>query len=285
MKKINILGKIVSAVTSAVMIGTMAVSAESAEENNKLYKFSELLPMSQEEFVSLDGSAERWYEIVYNIIHPAEGKMPYEYDYMDIMCMGIAYDDTLRMDDDEIIETFGTLENYNDYHQGVYKPFKTEEKLTEYLDVPEINFDTPLHYSCTDEEFQRDYYAQFIVSIGYHDESLYDPDLQKYGINDENILLAAKLNYCVNQLYNASYCSGDLILDSNTPNFAEINGDDKLNILDAAYIAKYVAKRQTELLPKAADFNMDGKINIGDAASIARFMCLKAGARIKGWIK
>ena len=280
MKKINILGKIVSAVTSAVMIGTMAVSAESAEENKKLYKFSELLPMSQEEFVSLNESAERWYEIIYNIIHPGEGKLPYEYDYISISCSGIAFDDTLRMDENEIIETFGTLENYNDYHQGVYKLFKTEEKLIEFLDVPEINFETPLHNNYTDNN-----YTDLMVYISYHDASLYDPYLQKYEINDENILLAAKLNYCVNQIYNAGYNSGGFVSCFNTPKFAEINGDDKLNILDAAYIAKYVAKRQTELLPKAADFNMDGKINIGDAASIARFMCLKAGARIKGWIK
>ncbi len=290
MKKTSTLIKFTSAAISAVMLGTMAASAVSAEETEKIYKFSELLPMSQEEFVSLDNSAERWYDIIDNYVSKDSesiqaGKPAYEYDYMKIACIGIAYDDTLKYSNtDELIKEFGTLENAMSYKEKCYRAMETEKILIEYLDVPEIDFQTPLHYERTDLSLEENYYEQFCVFISYNDESLYDPELQNYAINDENILLAAKLNYCVNQFYNASYDAGEP-LSSNDPNFAEINGDDKFDILDAAHIAKYVAKHQTEDLSSTADFNRDGEINIVDAAEIAKFMACKSGAKIMGWIK
>ena len=48
------------------------------------------------------------------------------------------------------------------------------------------------------------------------------------------------------------------------------NEDSKLNIVDAAFIAKRVAQRKTDLLPLCADYNMDGNCDILDAAAIAK---------------
>ena len=55
----------------------------------------------------------------------------------------------------------------------------------------------------------------------------------------------------------------------------DANSDGKLDVRDAAYIARMLAQRDTEKLPKNADFNEDGQINVRDAAAIARFLAKK----------
>ncbi len=55
----------------------------------------------------------------------------------------------------------------------------------------------------------------------------------------------------------------------------DANNDGKLDVRDAAYIARILAQRDTEKLPKNADFNEDGQINVRDAAAIARFLAKK----------
>ena len=64
-----------------------------------------------------------------------------------------------------------------------------------------------------------------------------------------------------------------------TPQVTDIlgdaNSDGKLDVRDAAYIARMLAQRDTEKLPKNADFNEDGQINVRDAAAIARFLAKK----------
>lgn len=49
------------------------------------------------------------------------------------------------------------------------------------------------------------------------------------------------------------------------------NQDNKIDIIDAAYIAKKIAQRKVNTLPvENADYNEDNKVNIVDAADIAR---------------
>jgi len=52
----------------------------------------------------------------------------------------------------------------------------------------------------------------------------------------------------------------------------DANGDSKVNVRDAAYIASTIAKGQIidPLKNPAADFNNDGKVNVRDAAALAR---------------
>ena len=50
----------------------------------------------------------------------------------------------------------------------------------------------------------------------------------------------------------------------------DVNGDNKINIMDAAYIAKCVAKHET--MDSTGDYNEDGKTNIMDAAAIAKYV-------------
>ena len=61
-----------------------------------------------------------------------------------------------------------------------------------------------------------------------------------------------------------------------TPQVTEIlgdaNGDGKLDVRDAAHIARLLAQRKADKLPKNADFNGDGKVDVRDAAAIAKFL-------------
>ena len=52
----------------------------------------------------------------------------------------------------------------------------------------------------------------------------------------------------------------------------DANNDGKLNVRDAAYIAKMLAMGKTDELPTTSDFNGDGKINVRDAAAIAKYL-------------
>ncbi|MGN1481353.1 leucine-rich repeat protein [Porcipelethomonas sp.] len=50
----------------------------------------------------------------------------------------------------------------------------------------------------------------------------------------------------------------------------DANGDGKMNVRDAAFIAQKLAKGLVSELPSCADYNGDGVINVRDAAAIAR---------------
>ncbi len=52
----------------------------------------------------------------------------------------------------------------------------------------------------------------------------------------------------------------------------DANGDGKVNVRDAAYIAAKLAHGKADELSSFADFNGDGKINVRDAAAIAKFL-------------
>lgn len=58
----------------------------------------------------------------------------------------------------------------------------------------------------------------------------------------------------------------------------DANGDGKLNVRDAAFIASALAKGK--LINSAGDYNGDGKVNIRDAAAIARDLSLKFEASV-----
>lgn len=61
--------------------------------------------------------------------------------------------------------------------------------------------------------------------------------------------------------------------DKPTPTITgDANGDGKLNVRDAAFIASSLAAGKGNDLPLAADFNEDGKKNVRDAAAIASYL-------------
>ena len=62
------------------------------------------------------------------------------------------------------------------------------------------------------------------------------------------------------------------VIDDTSAPVGDANGDGKLNVRDAAYIAKMLAQGKADELPESADFNGDGNINVRDAAAIAKFL-------------
>ena len=52
----------------------------------------------------------------------------------------------------------------------------------------------------------------------------------------------------------------------------DANGDGKVNVRDAAHIAKMLAQGKAFMLTIDADFNGDGKVNVRDAAAIAKYL-------------
>ena len=58
-------------------------------------------------------------------------------------------------------------------------------------------------------------------------------------------------------------------------NIGDANGDGKLDVRDAAYIARLLANGKGKEIPPIADFNGDGTVNVRDAAAIARFLAKK----------
>ena len=57
----------------------------------------------------------------------------------------------------------------------------------------------------------------------------------------------------------------------------DANGDGMLNVRDAAYIAKMLAKGKGRELPLEAEFNGDGSVNVRDAAAIAKLLAYGNG--------
>ena len=57
-------------------------------------------------------------------------------------------------------------------------------------------------------------------------------------------------------------------------NIGDSNHDSKLNVRDAAYIARMLASQRANELGAVCDFNGDGKINVRDAAAIAKFLAI-----------
>ncbi len=60
----------------------------------------------------------------------------------------------------------------------------------------------------------------------------------------------------------------------------DADGDGKLSIRDAAYIAILCAKGQYDDIPECADYNGDGKRNIRDAAAIAIYCAKRSAGKI-----
>lgn len=69
---------------------------------------------------------------------------------------------------------------------------------------------------------------------------------------------------------NITVYNGSITIKEKSLVCGDSNEDNVLNIIDAAYIAKMVAKRTPNKLPSCSDYNKDGKKDIIDAASIAK---------------
>ena len=102
-------------------------------------------------------------------------------------------------------------------------------------------------------------------------------------MTDDDILFITKYQYCIRQVCDFAFYMWDMMPLSMTA-YGEANGDNKLDIRDASFIARKLALGKADELPETADFNGDGETNVRDAASIARFISARAAAWVEGLI-
>lgn len=151
----------------------------------------------------------------------------------------------------------------NSLNDSSYKYGKTEEAIYELFE-DSVEFD--LNSPATAED---DNYYYWYITIN-NDDLVYKSE----EITDEKCLFMAKSYYCLKQVCDVNYSPVKELLLTNVF-YGDANQDGKVDITDAALIAKKVAGRKTDELPGAADFNNDGKKDIRDAAKIAKFIASK----------
>lgn len=248
----------IAGVMSMSMVGSLAVNAE---ETEKLYTFSELLEMSKDEFLQLDGA-----DVCYStggIFDSDEEMVEYHYDsgYYEVIFRCNA-------------------RNSNDGIDTRYQPYITEKTVMKLLDNIEFEMATPLEGE----------YGMPRLSIVHKfqgrsdEEENNDNNVLKF--SDADRLYNAKLYYCLKQAaYFMPYCS---CMDGSATGlvaYGEANGDDKLTAADAAFIARKLAEQKADELPETADFNADGNITALDCAKIAQFLAAKSMAQAEGMIE
>ena len=256
MKIKKVLTAMIAGVMAVTMVGSLSINAE---ETEKLYTFSELLEMSKEEFLKLDGA---------NACYSSGG----------------------TFDSDERMVEYHLKNGY--YEVGYvcnikssaiesrYKPYITEKTVMRLLDNIEYEMGMPLEgaYGVPRINIQHKFRAN---STTVDDNGVY---VLKF--SDEDRLYNGKLFYCLNQVAEfIPYCScmdGD---GTRLMAYGEANGDDKLTAADAALIARKLAEQKADELPETADFNGDGQITALDCANIAEFLSAKTMAKAEGMIK
>lgn len=109
------------------------------------------------------------------------------------------------------------------------------------------------------------------MGIKYNIRLTINNEEKVYEIYPHDIDYLTYINY-YNQFPQCKICYSELPDATIASILGDANFDGVLNIRDAAYIAKMIAKGKRYILPDSADYNEDGNINIGDAAEIAKYI-------------
>ena len=268
MKKMKrLISTILAGMMSVSLLGNLGVSAE----EEKVYTFSELLEMSEEEFLALDDIAKGCYydmeatpvaaaEAIYSINNPDSSEMP---DY-----------ETLKQMYGDHIGLTGVFFSTVKSSDTEYIPYETE-KFIQYLlgDSVEYTIKSPL--------ISGQYFFDWMLQINVNDYKLKISE-----ITDDDILYLAKFEYCIMQTNSKlSHLAPYTDLFSSKLNYGEANGDNKLTAADAAYIARKLAEQKADELPETADFNNDGEVTALDCAKIAQFLAARSMAQAEGMIE
>ena len=265
MKVKKCLSTILAGIMSVSLLGSLSTSA--SEE--KIYTFSELLEMSEEEFLALDETANSCY---YDMKSIPEGEARAIYGINNMQGSSNVPDyEALKVMYSDYVGLRGVFDCTVKSSDKEYIPYETE-KCIQYLlgDSVEYTVKSPLMSGSS--------YFDWRLEV-----SITDFKLKFSEITDEDTLYLAKFEYCIMQAdSNLLYLSPYVDIFSHASNYGEANGDDKLTAGDAAYIAKKLAEQKADELPETADFNGDGKITALDCAEIARFLAAKALARAEG---
>ncbi len=242
----------IKSMLSFIMAGLIIVSVNNftvaAKETEKIYTLSELIEMDNEEFFKLDNKKS-------TLLETTNTQSMYEYlksEYGRILVLRF-YTNTR------------TDKNYEYYY--------TEKKLQEIIgDAIEYEIASPI--TSNPEE---PYWGFLVIEdIDYCNNFINDKP------TDDDFIYLTKVWYCINQIIEVGYYDIDVALSSNSINYGEANGDNKLTAADAAFIAKKLAEKKAYELPETADFNGDGEITALDCAKIAQFLAARLIAQAEG---
>ncbi|MGN0620501.1 MAG: dockerin type I repeat-containing protein [Porcipelethomonas sp.] len=223
--------------SSLPVCGGFSVSAEQPE--TRAYSLSELMEMTDEEFLSL-GTPE-WTYSYYKFMNA-------EYLYNTLS----GYEGRFNMPNGGLIEF-------------KYQANLTEDKIAALLG------DT-VKYSVTSPIYPPDSEGPYFDENGYRLNSTltyYFPDYTN--LTDENHMDVAKIYYCLSQvmIFYRTLTSGS---DVDYTVQGDVNVDMTLDVFDAIYIAKDSVGqiRFTDLQKKIGDMNNDGNTDVFDAIAIAK---------------
>ena len=230
MKKIKkFMSAILAGMLSVSLLGSLAVNAETADTEKKIYTLSELFEMSEEEFFALDPVDE-------NNPRPTSPKAMYN-----DVDLGMSY---CNFWSEIFMCTYCK-----------YVPYYTEKEIMRLLDVDDIDFViessivTDLHGNGIDHK------------IWVHDR-FYSEDFTKLEIAKIWYCLYQVMQfYHLSYVLDSAYCTGDANEDGKftamdaafvakklaeqkadeLPETADVNGDGEITALDCAEIAKFLA--------------------------------------------
>ena len=230
MKKIKkFMSAILAGMLSVSLLGSLAVNAETADTEKKIYTLSELFEMSEEEFFALDPVDE-------NDPRPTSPKAMYNDLYLGMYHCNF----------------FGNVYTC-EYRK--YVPYYTEKEIMRLLDVDDIDF-------VIESSIVTDLYGNGINHTIWVHDRFYSKDFTKLEIAKIRYCLYQVMEFFhVSYVLDSAYCTGDVNEDGKftamdaaflarklaeqkadeLPETADVNGDGEITALDCAEIAKFLA--------------------------------------------
>ena len=230
MKKIKkFMSAILAGMLSVSLLGSLAVNAETADTEKKIYTLSELFEMSEEEFFALDPVDE-------NDPRPTSPKAMYNDLYLGMYHCNF----------------FGNVYTC-EYRK--YVPYYTEKEIMRLLDVDDIDF-------VIESSIVTDLYGNGINHTIWVHDRFYSKDFTKLEIAKIWYCLYQVMQfYHLSYVLDSAYCTGDANEDGKftamdaafvakklaeqkadeLPETADVNGDGEITALDCAEIAKFLA--------------------------------------------
>ena len=232
MKKLKkCLSAILAGMLSVSLLGSLAVNAETADTEKKIYTLSELFEMSEEEFFALDPVDE-------NNPRPTSPKAMYN-----DVDLGMSY-----------CNFFG---NVFTCEYGKYVPYYTEKEIMRLLDVKDIDF-------VIESSITTDFYGNGISHLIWVHDRFYSKDFTKLEIAKIRYCLYQVMEFFhLSYVLDSGYSAGDVNEDGKLtamdaafiakklaeqkvdelPETADVNGDGEITALDCAEIAKFLAAK------------------------------------------
>lgn len=235
MKKIK---KVLSGMIAVVTLAAGMTFPVSATEE-QIYTYAELLEMSDEAFLQLEG-AQEYYDIISNDVANKEygGISGSVYSWLEKEDLNIKY--TANVTENSITRLLG-----NNVEYSICSPISID--VDELMDIGEFAY-------------------QNIFSVDF---PTFEKRSDSNTITDKEIIQFAKCCFCINQIIPVEYYktleplygdSGEKIV------IGDVNFDRTVSTLDAVHMAKLNAGyyKSTDAQRKVADLNNDGKINSSD---------------------